>query len=96
MRTMAQYYIPVKSSTTRFGRPPSFEVFASVCGTCHIDSTGVGVAGHEKHEHCQWHKVYSEETHSKVIRIYEMFENNQNAVSSGMRRCKRIQRGNAV
>ena len=37
---MAQYFVPGKSSR----RPPSLEVFASVCGTCHTDSTGVDVA----------------------------------------------------
>jgi hypothetical protein len=33
-----------KISTAGSRRPPSFEVFASVCGTCHTDSTEVGVA----------------------------------------------------
>lgn len=45
MRTTTQYFSPAKSSTTGSRRPPSFEVFASVCGTCHTESTGVGVAG---------------------------------------------------
>jgi hypothetical protein len=41
---MAQYFAPAKSSTIGSRRPPSFEVFASVCGrTCHTDSTEVGV-----------------------------------------------------
>ena len=44
MRTMTQYNTLAKSSTTGSRRPPSFEVFASVCETCYTDSTGVGVA----------------------------------------------------
>jgi hypothetical protein len=44
MRTTAQYFALAKSSTTSSRRPPSFEVFASVCGIYHTDSTGVGVA----------------------------------------------------
>ena len=47
MGTMAQYFVPAKSSTTGSRRPPSFEVFASVCGTCHTDSMGVCVAKYE-------------------------------------------------
>ena len=44
MRTTAQYFAPAKNSTTGSRKPPSFEVFASVCETCYTDSTGVGVA----------------------------------------------------
>jgi mono/diheme cytochrome c family protein len=44
MRTTAQYFVLAKSSTTGSRRPLSFEIFTSVCGTCHTDSTGVGAA----------------------------------------------------
>ena len=44
MRITAQYFALAKSSTASSRRPPSFEVVTSVCGTCHTDSTGVGVA----------------------------------------------------
>lgn len=49
MRTIAQYFVLAKSSTTSSQRPPPFEVFTSVYGTCHKDSTGVGVAGDHFH-----------------------------------------------
>jgi hypothetical protein len=45
MTTTDQYFVPGKSSTTSSRRPPSFEVFTSVCKSRHTDSAGVGVDG---------------------------------------------------
>lgn len=51
MRTTAQYFVLAKCYTTGSRIPSSFEVSAPVCGTCHTESTGIGVTDYVFHFH---------------------------------------------